>query len=78
MPFYHYTGVNERFTTCPAKSLNEPSVSGVERLDKVIIYRRADPGVFVANRAEMPQRGQLTVRSAFFKPEEHLPPPPQT
>ena len=76
LPFYHYTGGNERYSTGPAKSFNEPSTSGVERLDKVKISRRADPGVFVANCAVIPQPGQLTVRSAYFRPAEDLPPQP--
>jgi hypothetical protein len=76
LPFYHYTGGNERYSTGPAKSFNEPSASGVERLDNVKISRRADPGVFASNRAAIPQRGQLTVRSAYFRPAEDLPPPP--
>ena len=46
------------------------------RLDRVKVSRRADPGVFVANRAAIPQRGQLSVRSARFKSAEGLPPPP--
>lgn len=76
LPFYHYTGGNERYSDRVLPSFNIPSVSGTERLDRVIISRRADPGVFVANRAVMPQRGKLTVRSAHFKPAESLPPPP--
>ena len=58
--------------------LMNPSASGVERLDNVKISRRADPGVFASNRAAIPQRGQLTVRSAYFRPAEDLPPPPPT
>ena len=77
LPFYHYTGTNERYRTGPETQFNVPSASGVERLDRVQISRRADPVVFVANRAVMPQRGQLTVRAAHFRPAEHLPPPPQ-
>lgn len=76
LPFYHYTGVNGRFNDGVLPSFNVPS-GGIERLDRVVISRRADPGVFVANRAAIPQRGQLTVRSAHFRPAENLPPPPQ-
>ena len=76
LPFYHYTGVNERYNPGFQPSFNRPSAGG-ERLDRVLISRRADPGVFVANRAIIPQRGQLTVRSAYFKAAEDLPPPPE-
>ena len=75
LPFFHYTGVNERFNTGCLPSFNQPS-GDTERLDMVQISRRADPGVFVANRAIIPQRGQLTVRAAHFRPAEDLPPPP--
>ena len=75
LPFFHYSGVNERFNAGCLPSFNQPS-GGTERLDRVQISRRADPGVFVANRAIIPQRGQLTVRAAHFRPAEDLPPPP--
>ena len=51
LPFYHYTGVNERFRSGCLPSFNEPSGNREERLDRVTISRRADPGVSVANRA---------------------------
>ena len=76
LPFYHYTGVNERFHSGCVPSFNQPSANREERLDRVTISRRADPGVFVANRAVIPQRGQLTVRAAHFRPAEDLPPAP--
>ena len=69
--FFHYTGVNERFNTGCLPSFNQP-LGVTERLDMVQISRRADPGVFVANRAIIPQRGQLTVRAAHFGPAEDL------
>ena len=75
LPFYHYTGVNERFKSCCLPSFNKPS-KHKERLDVVTISRRADPRVFVANRAVIPQRGQLSVRTAQFRPAEDLPLPP--
>ena len=57
-------------------SFNEPSGEGIiERLDRVILSRRGDPGVFVANRATMPQRGQLTARAQFHRSPVQLPPP---
>ena len=69
--FFHYTGVNERFNTGCLSSFNQP-LGVTEHLDMVQISRRADPGVFVANRAIIPQRGQLTVRAAHFGPAEDL------
>jgi hypothetical protein len=76
LPFYHYTGSNDRINDGKMASFNVPSASGVEWLDRVRISRRADPGVFVANRAVIPQHGKLTIRAAQFKPAESLPPPP--
>ena len=76
LPFYYYTGLNDRYNDGLLASFNVPSSTGEERLDHVRISRRADPGVFVANCAVIPQRGQLSVRSAHFKPAESLPPPP--
>lgn len=76
LPFYYYTGSNDCYNDGSLASFNVPSSTGEERLDRVCISRRADPGVFVANRAVIPQRGQLSVRSAHFKPAESLPPPP--
>ena len=75
LPFYHYTGSNERYREGPMPSFNAPSENDAEGLDRVRISRRADPGVFVSNRAVIPQRGQITVRSAHFRPAENLPPP---
>ena len=47
---------------CELLSFNEPSGKGVtERLDKVHLSRRSDPGVFEANKASLQQKGQLTV-----------------
>ena len=65
--FYYYTGPNDPYN-------DRLIASGEERLDRVRISRRADPAVFVANRAVIPQCGQLSVRSAHFKPAESLPP----
>ena len=70
LPFYHYTGVNERFHSGCLPSFNQPTGNREERLDRVTICRRADPGVFVANRAVIPQQGQLTVCAAHFRPAE--------
>ena len=47
---------------CELLSFNEPSGKGVtERLDKVHLSRRSDPGVFEANKPSIQQKGQLTV-----------------
>lgn len=76
LPFYYWTGVNEHFHLKALPSFNDPSPAGIERLDRVIISRRADAGVFVANRAFLPQRGSLTVRvtCTFHAVTETLPP----
>lgn len=76
LPFYHYTGGNERYNPGCLPSFNRPSGSRLERLDRVIISRRSDPGVFMYDRASIPQTGQLTARAAHFKPAECLPPAP--
>ena len=72
-PFYYSTSKKERFQLGQLPSFNDPS-GATEQLDKVIISRQADPGVFVAHRASLPQRGRLTVRSEFHKTPECLPP----
>ena len=52
-----------------------PSGEGVpERLDKVRLSKRGDPGVFVGNRASLPQKGDLTARAKFHKAPVELPP----
>lgn len=77
LPFFYWTGVNERFREFALPSFNVPShPNGLERLDRVILSRRGDPGVFVANRASIPQRGQLKTRAQFHKTPVALPPPP--
>lgn len=75
LPFYYWTGHRHRFSTAPLPSFNEPSGT-TERLDRVVLSRRSDPGVFVANRASLPQRNSLTVRASFHKAPEQLPPLP--
>lgn len=72
-PFYYWTGVHERYHLKALPSFNDPSLFGIECLDRVNISRRADPGVFVANRAHFPQRGSLTVRATFHVVSEALP-----
>jgi hypothetical protein len=78
LPFFYYTGAKQRYTDFQLPSFNEPSGPGVvERLDNIKISRRGDPGIFVANRASLPQKGQLTVRAQFHKAPIALPPPVQ-
>lgn len=74
LPFHYWTGVNERFNVGPMKSFNEPTDGKIERLDQISISRRADPGIFVSNRASLPQRGSLSVRAQFHAKPEALPP----
>ena len=72
VPFFYYTSKNERYALGPLKSFNEPS-RYTERLDKLVISRRADPGVFVSNRASLPHRGHLSVRAEWHRAPERLP-----
>lgn len=58
LPFFHWTGINERFHEGPMVSFNVPSAEGIERLDRVTISRRADPGVFLANRVISSTKGK--------------------
>lgn len=75
LPFYYYwTGSQTRYRDFPLPSFNKPSKEGVERLDKVTLSRRGDPGVFVADRASLPQKNQLTVRANFHRAPVPLPP----
>ena len=50
-PFYFWTGEKTRFTEAAWHSFNQPSSDGVERFDRMKVSKRADPGVFVADRA---------------------------
>lgn len=78
LPFFYWSGKTERYRDFELPSFNKPSGSGiVERLDRVKISRRGDPGVFVANRASLPQKGQLTCRAIFHKAPIALPPIPE-
>ena len=61
-----------KFSKIALPSFNTPSASGVERLDKVKMSTRADPGVFHANRASLPQRRLKSVRAQFHKTPERL------
>ena len=74
--FFYWTGANERYRDFDLPSFNEPSGEGIiERLDRISLSRRGDPGVFVANRAFLSQRGQLTVRARFHRTSVELLPP---
>jgi hypothetical protein len=75
LPFFYWTGSDSRYNVGPLPSFNQPSASGIERLDVVKISRRADPAMFVASRASLPQKGSLTIRATFHNPPEGLPPP---
>jgi hypothetical protein len=60
LPFFYWSGKNERYRDFELPSFNKPSGSGViEMLDKLKVSRRGDPGVFVANRASLPQADSL-------------------
>ena len=73
--FYYWTGAKDRYSEFELPSFNEPTKKGmVERLDKVKVSRRGDPGIFVANRASLPQKGQLTARAQFHRAPIELPP----
>ena len=74
--FFYWTGAKERYTEFQLPSFNVPSGDGItERLDRISLSRRGDPGVFVANRASLPRRRQLTVRAQFHRTPVELPPP---
>ena len=51
LPFYYYTGSNNRYNNGLLALFNVPSSTGEERLDHVRMSRKADPGIFVVNRA---------------------------
>lgn len=72
-PFFYWTSSTERYTLGPLSSFNKPS-GQTERLDRVVLSRRADPGVFETNRASLPQHGRLTVRAQWHRVPECLPP----
>lgn len=75
LAFYYWTGAKERYRDFALPSFNNPTGPGVvERLDRIKLSRRGDPGVFVANRASLPQRGQITARAHFHKTPVALPP----
>ena len=76
LPFYYWTGKKTRFSEIALPSFNTPSASGVERLVK-ISTRRADPGVFHANHASLPQLGLRSVRAQFHEIRKGLPAPPE-
>ena len=56
-PCYYWTIKKTRFTEAALPSFNQPSSNGVERFDCMKVSKIADPGVFVADIASLPQRG---------------------
>jgi hypothetical protein len=75
LPYFYWTGAKQRYRDFELPNFNKASGQGiVERLERVNLSRRGDPGVFVANRASLPQRGQLTARAQFHRPPIALPP----
>ena len=76
LEFYYWTGAKERYRDFELPSFNQPSGDGlIERLDRVTLSKRGDPGIFVANRASLPQKGQLTARAQFHRAPVELPSP---
>lgn len=76
LKYYYWTGAKERYSEFEMPSFNQPSGDGKqERLDKVRLSKRGDPGVFVANRASLLQKGQLTAQAKFHREPVALPPP---
>ena len=61
LPFYYWSGKKTRFSEIALPSFNTLSASGVERFNEVKISTRADPGVFHANHASLPQCGLKSV-----------------
>ena len=71
---YFWTGSQTCQGGFPLPSLNEPSKEGVERLDRVNLSRRGDHGAFLADRALLSQKNQLTVMANFHRAPVPLPP----
>ena len=69
---YYWTRHKHRSRNFALPNFSQPS----ERPDRVVISRRADPGVSVARTADLPVRGALTVRTQFHNVPENLPEPP--
>ena len=73
--FFNWTGANDCFSEFERPSFNQPSGEGItERLDRIVISHQGDPGVFVPDRASMPQTGQLTARAKYHRAPVELPP----
>lgn len=60
--FYYWIGVNECYYCGSLKLFNEFFKLGIERLDRVIVLRRVDLGVFVVGWVIFLQCGILIVR----------------
>ena len=69
LEFYYWTGAKERYKDFELPSFNQPSGDSlIERLDRVTLSKRGDPGIFVANRASLP-RDSLLQGHNFTEPQ---------
>ena len=76
LEFYYWTRAKERYRDFELPSFNQPSGDSlIKRLDRMTLSKRGDPGIFVANRASLPQKVQLTAREQFHRAPVELPPP---
>ena len=72
--FHAFIGLQKReVQSWPSKTVQHTITRHI-RLDKIVISRRADPGIFEANCASLPQRGRLSVRAGWQRAPECLPP----
>ena len=74
LSFFYWTGHQTRYRNFALPSFNVPSTSGIERLDKVRISRRGNPGVFIASRGSMAQPHGRTTRATHHRDPVPLPP----
>lgn len=75
LSFFYWTGANERFSEFELPSFNQPSGEGItERLEIIFISHGGDLGVFISERASMPQTGQLTARAKYHRAPVELRP----
>lgn len=71
LSFYYYTAKNERYTTEPLVSFNQPS-GNVERLDRTKKHRFGNPGSSVIARTPRPISGARTIKDQHHKPKDPL------
>ena len=75
LKFYYWTGAKHHYNEFDLPLFNRPTKEGaIERLDKVRLSRQGDPGIFVANRASLSQKGQLTACAQFHQAPVELSP----